>query len=363
MTESVNLLELDRSSMEVFFTGMGEKSFRSTQVLKWIYHHGLTDFDRMTNLSMALRNVLQAKACISMPEIADEQHSSDGTHKWLVRLDENNCIETVFIPENDRGTLCISSQAGCPLNCSFCSTAKQGFNRNLTVSEIIGQVWIANRALGHFEHRRRIITNVVFMGMGEPLLNYENLVKAINLITDDNAFGMARRRVTVSTAGIVPAMDKLGDETNISLAVSLQTTNDELRNKLVPLNRRYPVEEIMSACRRYAQSNNDSPITIEYVMLNGINDSPAEARQLVKLLKGIPVKINLIPFNPFPNSIYTCSRPENIGAFRNILINAGYITFTRKARGDDIDAACGQLAGKVLARAGRQQNTLLEHAL
>ncbi|OGT33420.1 MAG: 23S rRNA (adenine(2503)-C(2))-methyltransferase [Gammaproteobacteria bacterium RBG_16_51_14] len=353
MTVPVNLLELDKSSMEDFFIAMGEKSFRATQVLKWIYHRGITDFDQMTNLGKDLRLVLQAKARISMPVLADEQQSADGTRKWLVRLHDGNCIETVFIPEDDRGTLCISSQAGCPLDCSFCSTAKQGFNRNLTAGEIIGQVWLANQVLGHFEQRRRIITNIVFMGMGEPLLNYENVIRAIGLMTDHNGFGLARRRITISTSGIVPVMDRLAAETTVSLAVSLQATNNELRNELVPLNRRYPLEKLMAACRRYANSGTDASITMEYVMLNGVNDSPAEARQLVKLLHGIPAKINLIPFNPFPDTVYSRSSPENIEAFRTILMDAGFITITRKPRGDDIDAACGQLAGRVMPRTGR----------
>jgi 23S rRNA (adenine2503-C2)-methyltransferase len=363
MTDPVNFLDLDKTSMEVFFTTMGEKSFRATQILKWIYHQGVTDFDQMTNLSKDLRMALRTKACIPRLALTDEQYSSDGTRKWLIRLDDNNCIETVFIPENGRGTLCISSQAGCPLDCSFCSTAKQGFNRNLNVAEIIGQVWLANQVLGYFQHRRRIITNIVFMGMGEPLLNYENVIMAINLMTDDDAFGLARRRITISTSGIVPVMDRLKDETNVSLAVSLQATNDELRNELVPLNRRYPIEKLMSACRRYAQANAGTTITIEYVMLDGINDSTVEARQLIKLLHGIPAKINLIPFNPFPDTIYKCSSIENIEAFRTILINAGFITLTRKPRGNDIDAACGQLAGKILARKKKLQNTPIGHAL
>lgn len=362
MKEPVNLLALDRPSMEDFFTDMGERSFRAIQVLKWIYHHGITDFDRMTNLGKELRNALTQRACITMPQFEREQQSLDGTRKWLVRLHDGNCVETVFIPENDRGTLCISSQVGCPLDCSFCSTARQGFNRNLDADEIIAQVWLACQALGHFQGQHRKITNIVFMGMGEPLLNFDNVVRTINLMTDDNAFGFAWRRVTVSTSGVVPAMDRLGAEARVSLAVSLQATNDELRDKLVPLNRHYPLEKLMAACRRYTRFGNGAPITVEYVMIDGVNDSPAEARQLVRLLHGIPAKINLIPFNPFPGTSYARSSPENLEAFRIILINAGYITITRKPRGDDIDAACGQLAGKVMARSRKHQAVSVEDA-
>ena len=338
--------------MRDFFTAMGEKPYRATQVMKWIYHHGITDINLMTDLGLDLRERLSELSSFQLPEIASEQISRDGTRKWLMRIDEKNCVETVFIPETDRGTLCVSSQVGCPLDCSFCSTGKQGFNRNLSVAEIIGQVWLANKTLGYFNQRKRIITNIVLMGMGEPLLNFDNVVQAMELMTDDLGFGLAKKRVTLSTAGVVPRIDDLAAKIDVSLAVSLHAPNNELRNELVPINRRYPIKELLGACHRYHQTVGEH-ITFEYVMLTGVNDSDEQAHQLATLLKGFPAKINLIPFNPFPESGYTRSSLENINRFRDILINAGLITITRKTRGDDIDAACGQLVGQVLPRAMR----------
>lgn len=363
MKELINLLDLDHPSMVDFFTGMGEKSFRASQVLKWIYQQGVTDFDQMTNLSKELREKLKQSTIIRFPEIVTEQISSDGTHKWLLRIDEHNCIETVFIPETDRGTLCVSSQVGCPLDCSFCSTAQQGFNRNLTAGEIIGQVWIANRALGYFENKKRIISNIVLMGMGEPLLNFDNVIKAMNLMMDDLAFGLAHKRVTLSTSGIVPGIEKLAKVTNVSLAISLHAANDTLRNVLVPVNKKYPLEQLIRASREYSAAQNGEPVTFEYVMLDGVNDSESDARQLAALLKGFPAKVNLIPFNAFPGTRYRRSGIDTINRFREILMNAGIITITRKTRGEDIDAACGQLVGQVVSLSKRHRIKQMENSL
>ena len=357
MINKPNLLDYDRESLESYFVEMGDKSFRAQQVLKWIYHQGMVNFESMTNLSKDLRAKLQEHTCIKLPEIITEQKSEDGTRKWLVQIDNKNSVETVFIPENDRGTLCISSQVGCPLDCKFCSTAQQGFNRNLTTSEIIGQVWVANKALGYFENDKRIITNIVFMGMGEPLLNYDNVLKAIKLLTDDLGFGLARRRVTVSTSGIIPEIDRLKEDSNVSLAISLHASNNELRNNIVPINRSYPMRDLLAACKRYSEGRDDEPVTIEYVMLKDVNDSLQDARDLVECLRGLPAKVNLIPFNSFPGTHYTCSERDTINAFRDILTKSGIVTITRKTRGDDIDAACGQLVGKVAAKAARHQKT------
>jgi 23S rRNA (adenine2503-C2)-methyltransferase len=360
MTEKTNLLDYDRKSLESYFDEIGDKSFRAQQVLKWIYHHGVVDYQSMTNLSKTLRSNLEENTIIKLPEIVTEQRSEDGTRKWLVQIDDKNSVETVFIPESDRGTLCISSQVGCPLDCKFCSTAQQGFNRNLSTSEIIGQVWIANKALGYFESDKRIITNIVFMGMGEPLLNYDNVLKAINLLTDDLGFGLARRRVTVSTSGIIPEIDRLKEDSNVSLAISLHASNNELRNSIVPINRSYPLADLLAACKRFSEGRDDDAVTIEYVMLDGINDSLQDARGLVQCLNGLPAKVNLIPFNKFPGTNYTCSNTATINAFRDILIKAGIVTITRKTRGDDIDAACGQLVGKVVSKAARHQKNRAE---
>lgn len=360
--DRINLLNFDLPSLEAWFSEIGDKPFRAKQVIKWIYHHGVIDFSAMTNLSKSLRAQLEEKACIRFPEVVTEQKSSDGTRKWLIRIDEKNSVETVFIPETDRGTLCISSQVGCPLDCKFCSTAQQGFNRNLTTAEIIGQVWIANQVLGYFETGKRVVSNIVFMGMGEPLLNYDNVLKTINLLTHDLGFGLARRKVTVSTSGIVPEIDRLKHDSNVSLAISLHASNNELRDRIVPINRSYPLTVLLDACKRYTETRDDEPITIEYVMLQGVNDSQKDARNLVKCLQGIPAKVNLIPFNTFPGTNYRCSDIHTINAFRDVLMRAGIFTITRKTRGDDIDAACGQLAGKVMAKAARHQKKSMENA-
>ena len=356
MSVPVNLLDLDQQSMRTFFTGIGEDSFRASQVLKWIYQKGIMDFSRMSNLGKSLREKLERIAYMKLPEIVSTKISRDGTHKWLLRVDSKNCIETVFIPEKDRGTLCISSQVGCPLDCRFCATAKQGYNRNLDVSEIIGQVLLANMELGYFGSKARIISNIVLMGMGEPLLNFDNVIKATNLMMDDLAFGLARKRITLSTSGIVPGIEKLAVTSNISLAISLHAANDTLRDVLVPVNKKYPLDKLIKASKHYSLAMAGDPVTFEYVMLDGINDSSEDACRLAELLNGIPAKVNLIPFNEFPGTEYRCSKPEVIDRFREILMNAGIITITRRTRGEDIDAACGQLVGQVLARGGKYQN-------
>lgn len=347
-----NLLDLDPGAMRGFFAELGEKPFHGTQVLQWIHQRGELDFGRMTDLSKSLRESLLAHAEVRLPEIVRDATASDGTRKWLMRLSDGNCIETVFIPEEDRGTLCVSSQVGCMLNCSFCSTARQGFNRNLEVGEIIGQLWIAGQALGQ-HGGDRVITNIVMMGMGEPLLNYDNVVSAMQLMLDDHAYGLSRRRVTLSTAGVVPAMDKLAADLPVSLAVSLHAPNDELRNTLVPLNRKYPIKELLEACTRYVGIDTRRRVTFEYVMLDGVNDTKSHARQLGTILEGVPAKVNLIPFNPFPQSEYRRSSQQVIDRFRDELMRRGIVTVTRKTRGDDIDAACGQLAGQVKDRTAR----------
>ena len=352
-TESVNLLDFDRASLEAYFTSIGEKTFRASQVIKWIHQNSVGDFSAMTNLAKDLRQYLQNNAQITAPSHELEQKSADGTRKWLFRLADGNCIETVFIPEKNRGTLCVSSQAGCTLNCTFCSTGRQGFNRNLTVAEIISQIWVANKALKSDPHAERVITNVVFMGMGEPLLNFDNLVKTIHILLDDLAYGLSKRKVTVSTAGVVPMIDRLREVCDVSLAVSLHAPNDALRDELVPLNRKYPIDELLAACKRYLGVNPHRRITFEYVMLAGVNDSVKHARELITLLSDVPSKINLIPFNPFPNSGYRTSSQADIDQFRDKLMSAGLMTVTRKTRGDDIDAACGQLVGEVKDRTKR----------
>ena len=351
----MNLFDLDQAAMRDYFTGMEEKPFRATQVMKWVYHQGVTDFEAMTDLSKSLRDHLADNTDSPLPSIISEKISTDGTRKWLLQVDADNAIETVFIPETSRGTLCISSQAGCALNCTFCSTGKQGYSRNLSAAEIIGQVWLANQQLGHFASRKRIISNIVLMGMGEPLLNFDNVATAVQLITDDLGFGLANKRVTLSTAGIVPGIIKLSECSRISLAVSLHAANDALRDELVPINRTYPIRKLLAACRRYSEATGGEPITFEYVLLKGVNDSLDDARELAKLLKGLPAKVNLIIFNPFPGTEYSRCSMETTDLFRDILVNSGIITITRKTRGDDIDAACGQLVGRVKARAARRQ--------
>lgn len=358
-----NLLNFDRAGMEGFLATLGEPPFRAAQLTRWIHQQGCADIDAMTDLGKALREKLAAIAAVSAPAVVREQLSDDGTCKWLLELDGGNCVETVFIPESSRGTLCISSQVGCKLDCAFCATGKQGFNRNLTTAEIIAQLWVANRRLGRGTDGRYRITNVVMMGMGEPLLNFENVVPALNIMTDDLAYGLAKRRVTVSTAGVVPAIDLLKQASDVSLAVSLHATNDALRDKLVPLNRKYPISELLAACRRYVADVPRRKITFEYVMLDNVNDSPAHARELIRLLSNVPSKVNLIPFNPFPGTEFTTSSPDALRRFRDILQQAGLITVTRKTRGDDIDAACGQLAGKVNDRTRRSQKYRIKNNL
>lgn len=361
MTESAktNLLGMTRQQLEGFFADLGEKPFRAVQTMKWIHQHGVADFAAMTDLSKALRGRLARSAEVRGPEVVYDQAGSDGTHKWLLRLDDGNCIETVFIPERDRGTLCISSQVGCALDCTFCSTARQGFNRNLTRAEIIGQLWVANRRLAPAavpdgKSPPRVVSNVVLMGMGEPLLNFDAVVDAMRLMLDDNAYGLSKRRVTLSTSGIVPAMDRLRDTLDVALAVSLHAPDDALRDQLVPINRKYPIAELLDACRRYVrEERHHQRITFEYVMLEDVNDSPAHARELVRLLRDVPCKVNLIPFNPFPETRYRRSSDAAIGRFRDILTGSGFTTITRRTRGDDIDAACGQLVGKVADRSRR----------
>jgi len=372
MNKKVNLLGYDLAHMKAFFSEFGEKSFRAVQVLKWIHQFGVDDFANMSNVSKALRSRLSEIATIRAPEIVMEQKASDGTIKWLMRLDGGNSIETVFIPEDNRGTLCVSSQVGCALDCGFCSTAQQGFNRNLSSAEIIAQLWVANRALGSYaadaetpsanefpaagksNHSKRAITNVVLMGMGEPLLNFDNVVEAVHLMLEDNAYGLSKRRVTISTAGVVPALKRLREECDVSLALSLHAPNDQIRDAIVPLNKKYPIKELLQACRHYFDGDTKKKqFTIEYVMLSGINDSEKNARELAALLRKMPCKINLIPFNPFPNSGYECSKMQIINRFKDILHKAGYVTVIRKTRGEDIDAACGQLAGKVKDKSRR----------
>ncbi len=342
--------------MRAYFETLGEKPFRADQVLKWLYHHGVSSIDDMTNLSVGLREKLKEKAEIYIPVVESGHLSEDGTSKWTFKLRGGNGIETVFIPETNRGTLCVSSQIGCALDCSFCATGRQGFNRNLTTGEIIGQVWLATKLLAEnpaTENHR--ITNVVMMGMGEPLLNFKQLVKALNLMLDDNAYGLSKRRVTVSTSGVLPAMDKLQEEVDVSLAVSLHAPNDELRTQLVPLNEKYPIKELMAACNRWVGTGDRKRhILFEYVMLAGVNDQPEHARELVKLLKGFPAKVNLIPFNPFPMGGYKRSPDASVERFWKILNENRIVATRRKTRGDDIEAACGQLAGQVNDRSKRE---------
>ena len=354
-TVKTNLLGLDPRAMQVYFEALGEKPFRAGQVMQWIHQYGVDNFDAMTNLSKALRSKLAESAEIRAPLIELDQLSTDGTRKWLLRLADGNCIEAVFIPEAERGTLCVSSQVGCTLNCSFCATGAQGFNRNLEMHEIIAQMWVANRALGRDPKGERIITNVVLMGMGEPLLNFDNVIAAVKIMLDDFGYGLSRRRVTLSTAGMVPMLERLRAECPVSLAVSLHAPNDALRDVLVPLNRKYPIAELLAACKRYVEGDARRRVTFEYVMLAGVNDSVAHAHELVKLLQDVPAKVNLIPFNSFPQTQYQRSDAASIDRFRTVLMDANLTTMTRKTRGDDIDAACGQLAGRIHDRTPRSQ--------
>ena len=353
---TLNLLDLDRQGLEDYFSELGEKSFRASQVVQWIHQKGVTDFQQMSNLSQALRDHLQNNTVIHPPEVVYDATSVDGTRKWLLQLDDGNRIETVYIPEDDRGTLCVSSQVGCALDCSFCSTGRRGFNRNLDTAEIISQVWLATRLIDEEIKPGRKVTNVVLMGMGEPLLNFDNVVRAVHLMMDDFAYGLSKRRVTVSTAGVVPAIDRLGDILDMRLAVSLHAPDDELRDKLVPLNRKYPLQELMAACRRFIDKQSArSRITFEYVLLDGVNDTDQHAQELIKLVKGIPTLMNLIPFNPFAGSGYTTSPRKRIEQFNKILADAGITTVVRRTRGDDIDAACGQLVGKIEDKSRRHR--------
>ncbi len=355
----INLLGMDRKSMQEYFTSIGEKPWRADQILKWVHFNGIADFQLMTNLSKDLRAKLTETAEVVVPEILLEKKAEDGTYKWLLRLYDGNCIETVYIPEKTRGTLCISSQVGCILNCDFCSTGKQGFSRNLTTAEIISQLWIAVRQLSKENGLHdRSVTNVVMMGMGEPLLNFDNVIPALNLMLDDFAYGLSKRRVTVSTAGVVPALIELQKVSDVALAVSLHAPNDELRNKLVPLNKKYPLTELMEVCRSYFKDDHRRSITMEYVMLDGINDTPLHARQLIRILEGVQAKVNLIPFNPFPHTDYQRSDMDTIQCFRDILMKSGLNTTIRRTRGDDIDAACGQLVGQVKDRTRRNERYL-----
>ncbi len=359
---TVNLLDFDQPKLAAFFAELGEKPFRAKQLMRWMHHFGVNDFGQMTDVAKVLREKLAQVAVIRPPEVKLEQISEDGTRKWLIDVGAGNGVETVFIPEDDRGTLCVSSQVGCALECTFCSTGRQGFNRNLSVAEIIGQLWQANKALGRDPKGDRIISNVVMMGMGEPLANFDNVVTALNIMLDDSAYGLSRRRVTVSTSGLVPAMDRLRDECPVALAVSLHAPNDAIRDVIVPINKKYPLSELMAACQRYLEKAPRDFVTFEYVMLDGVNDTVEHARQLLQVVHDVPCKFNLIPFNPFPNSGYNTSKPDAIRRFRDVLMQAGYVVTTRKTRGEDIDAACGQLAGKVLDKTRRTHKLVLESA-
>jgi 23S rRNA (adenine2503-C2)-methyltransferase len=345
-----NLLDLDREALRAFFVELGEKPFRADQVMKWIYHFGCDDFDQMTNVNKVLREKLKAIAEIRAPEISREQRSSDGTIKWALQVGDQE-VETVYIPEDDRATLCVSSQVGCALECKFCSTAQQGFNRNLRVSEIIGQVWRAAKVVGG----KRPITNVVMMGMGEPLLNLANVVPAMKLMLDDYGYGLSKRRVTVSTSGVVPGLDMLGDQIDVALAISLHAPNDTLRSEIMPINDKYNIETFLAAVRRYLDKSNANQgrVTVEYVLLDHINDDMQHAHELAEALKDTPSKINLIPFNPFPGNPYGKPSNSRIDRFSKVLMEYGFTVIVRKTRGDDIDAACGQLVGDVIDRTKR----------
>ncbi|MBS3799734.1 MAG: 23S rRNA (adenine(2503)-C(2))-methyltransferase RlmN [Thioalkalivibrio sp.] len=359
----LNLLGYTRPQLVELLGEWGEPRFRATQLVKWIHQRGVTEFGEMTDVSRQLRERLARETSIAVPEIGLEKASSDGTVKWVLRLADGNAIETVFIPESGRGTLCISSQVGCALDCTFCSTAQQGFNRNLTSAEIIGQVWLAMQRLPAAPGRRRPVSNVVLMGMGEPLANFDAVVSVCQLLTDDNAYGLSRRRVTLSTSGLVPALERLSEHTDVALAVSLHAPNDALRNRLVPINRKYPLADLLDSCRRYVEATDaHSGVTFEYVLLAGMNDQPEHADQLARLLRGIPGKINLIPFNPFPGAPFERPEEADVLAFERRLQKAGYVTTVRRTRGDDIDAACGQLVGQVEDRSRRGMRMFRLHA-
>ncbi|BBB60479.1 Dual-specificity RNA methyltransferase RlmN [Undibacterium sp. KW1] len=361
MTVLTNLLDLDPAQLVAYCGDLGEKPFRAKQLQRWIHQFGASSFDEMTDLAKSLREKLATRAMIAAPAVISDHTSADGTRKWLVDVGQGNAVETVFIPEENRGTLCISTQAGCAVNCRFCSTGKQGFNRNLSVGEIIGQLWMAEfelrktKGIAPGPKGERQITNVVMMGMGEPLLNFEPTVTALRLMLDDNAYGLSRRRVTLSTSGVVPMIDKLSQECPVALAVSLHASNDTLRDSLIPLNKKHPLKELMAACKRYLEFAPRDFVTFEYCMLDGVNDTDAHARELIELVRDVPCKFNLIPFNPFPESGLKRSANPRIKAFAQILLDAGLVTTTRKTRGDDIDAACGQLAGEVQDRTRVQE--------
>jgi 23S rRNA (adenine2503-C2)-methyltransferase len=354
----VNLMGLSRRQMEQFFLDIGEKKFRAQQVLKWIHHAGVVDIEQMSNLGKGLREKLQTIAEVRPPEIVSQSDSADGTRKWAIRVDGGGLVETVLIPEGNRGTLCVSSQVGCSLDCSFCSTGKQGFQRDLSAAEIIGQVWLAINSYDAFQSgNARIVTNVVMMGMGEPLLNFDNVVAAMDLMLEDLAYGISKRRVTLSTSGVVPALDRLAELSEVSLAISLHAPNDALRSTLVPINRKYPIAMLLASARNYiaAQSDQKRVVTVEYTLIAGINDQPEHARELAVLLKDFPCKINLIPFNSFPQSDYQRPSGNAVSRFWQVLVDAGYIVTVRTTRGDDIDAACGQLVGQVVDRTRRSE--------
>lgn len=354
----INLLGLSAEKLTDFFASIDEKPFRATQVLKWMHQMGVDDFDQMTNLAKNLREKLKAVAEITAPEVVSQHDSVDGTCKWIIRVSGGSCIETVFIPEKDRGTLCISSQIGCSLDCSFCATGKQGFNRDLTAAEIIGQLWIAAKAFNSLGPKaNRVVSNVVMMGMGEPLLNFDNVVDAMSLMLNDNGYGLSKRRVTLSTSGVVPMLDKLSEVSDVSLAISLHAPNDELRNQLVPINKKYPISELLASAQRYLDKMPDvrRKITIEYTMMDRVNDRDEHAHELAKLLSTLPCKINLIPFNPFAQSDYKRVTNTALKRFRDILQQAGHTVTVRTTRGDDIAAACGQLAGTVNDRTRRSE--------
>jgi 23S rRNA (adenine2503-C2)-methyltransferase len=349
-TGAVNLLGLPREPLQAFCAGLGSKPFRARQLMNWLYKRGCDRFELMSDLALEFRALLAERAEITLPEIVTQQQASDGTRKWLLRADQSQAFEMVYIPESDRGTLCISSQVGCALDCAFCATAQQGFNRNLSTAEIVGQVWLANRELGFKPAGDRIITNVVLMGMGEPLANYRNVVPALRIFLDDLGFDLSRRRVTLSTSGLVPQIYRLAQEINVALAVSLHAPDDELRSELVPINRLHPIAELLEACWHYIDEQNGRSVTFEYVMLDQVNDSPAQARALARLLAGHPAKVNLIPFNPYPGTRFRRSSDAAINQFRDLLLRGGVMATVRRTRGDDIDAACGQLVGRVTDR-------------
>ncbi|MEM6639262.1 MAG: 23S rRNA (adenine(2503)-C(2))-methyltransferase RlmN [Pseudomonadota bacterium] len=362
----VNLLGMPRQEMEAWFTELGEKPFHGRQVMRWMHQRGVDDFNAMTDIAKSLRGRLAEQATVAVPPILSDRTASDGTRKWLFDVGNGQAIETVFIPEARRGTLCISSQVGCALDCSFCATGAQGFNRNLTAAEIVAQVFHATRTLDGGDTGRRAVTNVVFMGMGEPLANYKNVLPALKILQDDYGYGLSRRRVTVSTSGLVPLIDKLSKDVNVALAVSLHAPEDSLRDELVPINKRHPIRALLEACWRYARTTNAKSITFEYTLIDGVNDSPAHARGLAALMRNRPAKVNLIPFNPFPGTAYLRSSDKAIKRFNNQLHRLGIRTMVRRTRGDDIDAACGQLAGQVADRTrirlGRKEFSLVREA-